>query len=141
MRLWARYYFTLTDKSMQDSTDIDTGSFNDGSEYEVTPDDSSGYDPGYRDGGTANCCGMYTEGFTGNTNCDVNGKRNLSDITKLIDRVYENPPPPQGDGRFLCCEENGNTNGDGQGVLNLSDITDLIDKVYTNPDTEVAPCP
>ena len=34
------------------------------------------------------CCGAHTSGFTGNANCDVEGKRNLADISRLIDRVY-----------------------------------------------------
>jgi len=141
-RLWARYYFTLLDKSMQDSTDIDTGSFDDGSQYEVSPDDTSGYDPNWHDaGGLPGCCGIYTDGLTGNVDCDADGKRNLADITKLVTRVYLEPPPPDGDGPFLCCEANGNTNGDLEGRIGLSDITDLISRVYTNPEIETADCP
>jgi streptogramin lyase len=78
------------------------------------------------------CCGVYTGGMTGNTNCDTDGKRNLADITKLIDRVYISQQP-------LCCEGNGNTNGDPEGTLNLADITKLIDHVYVSHD-ETAPC-
>jgi hypothetical protein len=80
------------------------------------------------------CCGLYTGGYTGNTNCDTDGKRNLADITQLISRVYLNPGTP------LCCEENGNTNGDPGGTLNLADITNLIDHVYISQ-AETAPCP
>jgi hypothetical protein len=79
-------------------------------------------------------CGAYTAGSTGNTNCDTEGKRNLADVTRLIDRVYLTPGTP------LCCEMNGNTNGDPEGILNLADITRLIDYVYISHQ-ETAPCP
>jgi len=81
----------------------------------------------------APCCGLYTGGYTGNTNCDNLGKRNLSDITTLIDRVYVT-------GGTLCCEENGNTNGDIDGKINLSDITVLVDHVYVTL-SPTAVCP
>jgi hypothetical protein len=78
------------------------------------------------------CCGEYTGGYTGNTNCDTDGKRNLADITRLIDRVYVSQAS-------LCCEPNGNTNGDPGGLINLADITRLIDYVYVSH-AETAPC-
>jgi PKD repeat protein len=84
--------------------------------------------------GYPTCCGRYTDGLTGNTNCDTEGKRNLADITQLISRVYLTPGVP------LCCEENGNTNGDPAGTLNLADITRLIDYVYISH-AETAACP
>jgi hypothetical protein len=84
--------------------------------------------------GDACCCGYYTDGTTGNANCDTEGKRNLADITQLISRVYLTPETP------LCCEANGNTNGDPGGTLNLADITKLIDFVYISH-LETAPCP
>lgn len=71
----------------------------------------------------ASCCGAYTGGYTGNTDCDPDGKMALADITKLIDRVYLSKQP-------LCCEENGNVDGDSEGKMSLSDITKLIDHVY-----------
>ena len=77
----------------------------------------------------SSCC----HGFTGNTNCDADEKRNLSDITKLIDHVYLTRQP-------LCCYESGNTNGDPEGKINLSDITRLIDHVYISKQP-TAPCP
>jgi hypothetical protein len=80
-----------------------------------------------------NCCGMYTGGWTGNTNCDTDGKRNLADITRLIDHVYVSTDP-------LCCRANGNTNGDLAGAINLADITRLIDLVYVSG-AQTAPCP
>jgi hypothetical protein len=83
--------------------------------------------------GSPSCCGRYTGGYTGNTNCDPEGKRNLADITRLTDRVYISKQP-------LCCEENGNTNGDPEGKLNLADITRLTDHVYISHE-ETAPCP
>jgi hypothetical protein len=88
----------------------------------------------WQEHGTSDCCGIYTSGYTGNCNCDTYGKRNLADITKLIDRVYVTPDVP------LCCEPNGNTNGDPAGTLNLADITGLIDYVYVSH-AQTAPCP
>lgn len=68
-------------------------------------------------------CGQFSGGYTGNTNCDENGKRNLADITRLIDRVYISKLD-------LCDEAEGNTNGDVDSKINLADITILIDHVY-----------
>ena len=73
--------------------------------------------------GDACCCGLYAGGLTGNTDCDPEGKYNLTDITRLIDRVYLTRRP-------LCCPANGNTSGDPEGRVNLSDITVLISRVY-----------
>lgn len=73
--------------------------------------------------GQTTCCGIFTAGVTGNTNCDDSGQRNLADITRLIDRVYLSKTE-------LCCDLNGNVNGDIDGKLNLADITNLIDHVY-----------
>ena len=78
------------------------------------------------------CCGGYTGGYTGNTDCDSGGKIALSDITRLIDRVYLSKQP-------LCCEENGNTDGDNQGKIALGDITRLIDRVYLSKQP-TSPC-
>jgi hypothetical protein len=77
------------------------------------------------------CCGEYSdmppgvwpEGYTGNTNCSEDGKRTLSDISKLIDHVYISKLD-------LCCTANGNTNGSADCKRTLSDITNLIDAVY-----------
>ena len=77
-------------------------------------------------------CGLYTDGYTGNTNCGTDGKRNLADITRLIDRVYLSKSP-------LCDEDEGNTNGDLDYKINLADITRLIDHVYLSK-TESAAC-
>lgn len=76
------------------------------------------------------CCGQFTSGFTGNTNCGADGKRNLSDITQLIDRVYLTKTE-------LCCEANGDVNADSK--MNLSDITTLIDHIYLTK-SETALC-
>ena len=78
------------------------------------------------------CCGLYTDGYTGNTNCDDEGKRNLADITRLIDRVYISKVG-------LCCEDSGNVDGDTQNKTNLADITKLIDHVYISK-AETAAC-
>jgi hypothetical protein len=82
---------------------------------------------------TPSCCGVYTNGYTGNTNYDDQGKRNLADITVLIDHVYLTQAP-------LPCHEEGDTNGDGKPNHNLADITRLIDHVYISQD-ETEPCP
>ncbi len=63
------------------------------------------------------CCGVAV----GNTDCDEEGKRNLADISRLIDRVYITK-------QFLCCSSSGDLNCDDN--LNLADITELIDCVY-----------
>jgi hypothetical protein len=80
----------------------------------------------------ASCCGEFTGGLTGNADCSTDGKRNLADITRLIDRVYISK-------LTLCCEENGNVDGDGAAKINLADITRLIDHVYISKD-ETATC-
>ncbi len=69
------------------------------------------------------CCGQYTGGITGNANCSEDGNLTLSDITRLIDRVYVSK-------ESLCCEATGNTNGSTDCAITLSDITVLIDAVY-----------
>lgn len=79
------------------------------------------------------CCGLYTGGMTGNTNCDIEGKRNLADLTRLIDHVYGSKAP-------LCCHNNGNTDGSLSGEINLADISRLIDHVYYSK-AETEPCP
>lgn len=71
----------------------------------------------------ASCCGLYTGGYPGNTTGTADGKRNLADITRLVDRVYLSKT-------FLWCEPDGNINGDLEQKVNLADITRLIDFVY-----------
>lgn len=78
------------------------------------------------------CCGQFTAGQTGNTDCDTVGKRNLADITRLIDKVYISKEE-------LCCLENGNVDGDLLAKVNLADITGLIDHVYVSK-AETAAC-
>lgn len=82
--------------------------------------------------GDACCCGILTNGLTGNTNCDVDGKRNLADITRLVDRVYLSKTE-------LCCPVSGNVNGSVDGKINLADLTRLIDHVYLSKE-ETAAC-
>ena len=69
------------------------------------------------------CCGRFNNGFTGNTNCSPDGTLDLTDITRLIDRIYLTKEP-------LCCEANGNVTGDPDGILDLVDVTRLIDRIY-----------
>ncbi len=83
---------------------------------------------------SAGCCGQYTGGISGNTNCSNDGKLTLSDITRLIDRVYISKLP-------MCCEASGNTNGSGDCKLTLSDITKLIDAVYISKQPPTACMP
>ena len=78
------------------------------------------------------CCGLYTGGETGNTDCDIEGKRTLSDITTLIANIYITHIP-------LCCTANGNVDGDLEGKLTLNDIVGLIDNIYINH-VACAPC-
>jgi hypothetical protein len=79
------------------------------------------------------CCGRFLPmPYTGNVDCSSDGKRNLADITRLIDRVYISK-------NELCCEENGNVDGDAEGKKNLADITRLIDHVYISK-AETAAC-
>jgi hypothetical protein len=78
------------------------------------------------------CCGSYNIGRTGNTDCDPVGMVKLSDISRLIDRIFISKTP-------LCCEENGNVNGSADGLLTLGDITVLIDHVYISK-APTAPC-
>jgi hypothetical protein len=75
------------------------------------------------------CC---FDGYSGNTNCSVDAKRNLSDITRLIDFIYLSKAD-------LCCEAEGNVDGDSDGRINLGDITRLIDHVYLSKGA-TAPC-
>jgi PKD repeat protein len=81
---------------------------------------------------TIRCCGIHTGGYSGNVDCSDDGKRNLADITQLIDRVYVSKAD-------LCCEANGNTDGDVEDKVNLADITKLIDHVYVSKG-ETAAC-
>lgn len=79
------------------------------------------------------CCGEFTGGYPGNADCDGGGKRNLADITRLIDNVYISKVA-------LCCPANGNTFPDSEGRVNLADITALIDFVYISKQ-ELTACP
>ena len=83
--------------------------------------------------GSQDCCGRYTGGETGNTDCDSEGKRTLSDVTTLIASIYVTHNP-------LCCPTNGNVDGDSEGQLTLNDIMRLIDNIYINH-TPCAACP
>jgi hypothetical protein len=100
----------------------------------------SGGDYIYTDGGLVSilqinaspCCGYYSSGQTGNTDCDSGGNANLADITILIDHVYLSRTS-------LCCQANGNVDGSTDGIITLNDITKLIDHVYISH-AETATC-
>lgn len=77
-------------------------------------------------------CGQFTGGYTGNVDCSSDGKRNLADITRLIDRVYISKLP-------LDDETSGNIDGDSDSKVNLADITRLVDHVYISKE-ECATC-
>lgn len=116
-----------------DQTDTDgdgVGDLCDNCPSDFNPDqiDSDGDDIGDVCEG---CCGQYTGGYTGNTDCDIDGNRDLADVTKLIDRVYITH-------NELCCEANGDLNGDSS--IDLADITSLIDHVYISH-SETGLCP
>jgi hypothetical protein len=131
------HYFSFGDTvtfEVYDNVDLDGDGYvdsHDNCPYFYNPDQIDSDGDGRGDA-CENCCGVYTGGLTGNANCDLNGVRNLADITTLISRVYLGGPE-------LCCPENGNTNGDSEGKLNLADITRLIDMVYVSK-MEVSPC-
>ena len=69
------------------------------------------------------CCGQFTGGLTGNTDCDVEGVIGLADISRLVDHVYLSKSD-------LCCPANGNVDGDANGRVDLSDVIRLVDHVY-----------
>ena len=69
------------------------------------------------------CCTYNTEGMTGNTDCDLEERRNLADITRLIDNIYISK-------QSLCCLASGNVDGDAGNAIDIADITRLIDHVY-----------
>ena len=81
---------------------------------------------------TGDCCGKFTSGLTGNTDCGEDGQITLADITRLIDFVYVS-------GDNLCCPTSGNTNGSEDGKITLADITRLIDRVFISK-SSTAPC-
>ncbi len=128
------YVFTVTNGSLPAGLSLDndgiisgitsdTGTFNFGVylfENTTGKTDSVGYSLYMAPG---SCCGKYTGGFSGNTDCSADGEMTLSDITTLIDNVYISH-------QALCCPENGNVDGSADPDPTLSDITRLIDRVY-----------
>ena len=129
-----------TDQGDQDAFVVKIGETSDfDSDWIADEDDNcpNDYNPGQEDAdgvspGDACCCGHWTSGLTGNTDCDAEGKRNLADITRLIDYVYISKVA-------LCCPGNGNIDGDVLNKINLADITKLIDHVYISK-AETATC-
>jgi predicted outer membrane repeat protein len=82
--------------------------------------------------GDACCCGLFSEGYRGNVNCDPDGLITLADVVTLIEHLYIT-------GAALCCQENGNTNGSEDGLVTLNDITTLVDHLYVSHGLP-APC-
>ncbi|MBN1211519.1 MAG: C10 family peptidase [candidate division Zixibacteria bacterium] len=66
------------------------------------------------------CC----VGSTGNINCSASEIPDISDITRLIDYLYNSHAA-------LCCPDEADCNGSG-GEPDVSDITALIDHLYLN---------
>jgi len=124
----SEYCYTIVSSSDPDGDGIENQDDNCPNDYNPDQTDSDGDNIGdvcdfY--------CGQFTDGYTGNADCSDDGKRNLADITRLIDRVYVTK-------EILCCEENGDTDGDVDAKINLGDITRLIDHVYVSNEETVA---
>lgn len=77
------------------------------------------------------CCGLYTGGYPGNTDCSPDGKITLADITRLIDATYISK-------KSLCCNANGDVSGGGRWG-GLANITLLIDHLYISK-SGLSPC-
>ena len=77
----------------------------------------------YRIDVTYQCCGQYSQGYTGNVDRDADGAMTLSDISQLIDYLYISK-------ESLPCQSDGNVNGSTDGKVSLSDVSRLIDHVY-----------
>jgi len=132
--IWVRYLFEVDGWTAGDSIVIDLDPIPSGAELTMVglqpPGVPYGFTPEWggrlviKDG-FEQCCGMYVDppDETGNTNCSYDGKITLSDITRLIDKVYISKD-------VLCCSPNGNTNSSVDRKHTLSDITKLIDRVY-----------
>ncbi|MFZ5981646.1 MAG: S8 family serine peptidase [Candidatus Zixiibacteriota bacterium] len=74
------------------------------------------------------CC----VGQTGDANCSGDDEPDISDITTLINHLYQSGPE-------LCCLEEADANSSG-GVVDISDITTLIGYLYLGTAT-LYPCP
>lgn len=143
-QLVATYYFSVSDWTVHSEIIVNSSYWN--NEWEMIMWQPTGYEyvPVWYLGdemvvvrdvnGNPNgsCCGWFTDGQTGNINCDVEGERNLADITALIDRIFLTKTA-------LCCEANGNVDGDLDAKMNLSDITRLIDHIFLTK-AETAAC-
>ncbi len=125
--LWAKFYFTVDNWDVSDVINIELSNLKmidtlPGGEFLQWVPHWSG-DLVIRDG-LEQCCGIYAGGTAGNTNCSYDGKITLSDITRLIDKVYIS------EGLLLCCRDNGELNN--PAYIGLSDITRLIDFIYVS---------
>lgn len=139
-KLLATYYFTVENWTKNSQIIIDSLAWDDGTEMSFLTQPGEIYEPVWYGGDqplivrdvSEACCGMYTGGFTGNINCDPDGRRNLRDVIWLVARVYLGKTE-------LCCEANGNVNGDVDGKIDLADIISLIDHIYLSK-TETTAC-
>jgi hypothetical protein len=114
-----------------DQSDVDTdgvGDVCDNCPEVYNPDQTDSDSNGRGDACPSCCIGAYS----GNTDCDLDDRRTLADVTELIDHVYISHSP-------LCCDAEGNVDGDPEGDITLSDITRLIDNIYISH-SQTAPC-
>lgn len=70
--------------------------------------------------------------ITGNVDCSEEEEPDMSDITRLIDYLYQNQAP-------LCCPAEADCNGSG-GEPDMSDITAIIEYLYQTH-SPLALCP
>jgi Zn-dependent metalloprotease len=64
---------------------------------------------------------MCCTDFTGNVDCSYDGQVDISDLSRLLDRLFISLAP-------LCCENQANV--DGQPGIDIGDLTALIDYLY-----------
>ena len=83
-----------------------------------------------------NCCLKYSStGRTGDVDCSLDGRVDISDLAGLIMCLYIFPNPD-----CFCCPEAGNMDGDIGGGVDISDLSALIDYLYISF-TPTAWCP
>jgi len=82
------------------------------------------YNPGQEDSesnGVGDACRSCCIGYTGNTNCSLEEEIDISDITALINIIYQQGP--------ICCDDETDINRNG-GILDITDIVMLIQHLY-----------